>query len=177
MIKISNALRLALVCSAVCLGLAAWAQAKKAGEGPEQVEGQVRKAAFQYYATMILGAADEHLKVTRMPLYVVRDGVGENRDEKATRTLLNGFAERMKAAKTTDEDKKEIVKNVIGIFDEASIQFVGSNTAALTFLIHHGKTEKEGDHLGTLMLYKKDGAWKVISEVTDSTAVPPEYLK
>ncbi len=156
------------------LGAAAWAQGKKAAD---DVEGQVRRAAFQYYVTTILGEADEHLKVARMPLSVVRDGVIQTRDEKSARALLAGFEERMKASKTADEDRKEIVKSVIGIFEEASIQFVGANTAGLTFLIRRGKTEKEGDHLGTLTLYRKNGQWKVISEVTDSSPVPPEYLK
>jgi hypothetical protein len=150
------------------------AQEKKAAEA---MESQVRRAGFQYYVTTLLGAADEHLKVAKMPLTVVRDGVSQIRDEKAARALLAGFAERLKASKTPDEDKQVIVKGVIPIFDEASIQFVGSNTANLTFLVRHGKTEKEGEYLATLTLFRKDGGWKVISEVTDSTPVPPEYLK
>jgi hypothetical protein len=152
----------------------AWAQEKKAAEA---MESQVRRAGFQYYVTTLLGAADEHLKSVRMPLYVVRDGVVTTRDEKAARALLAGFADRLKASKTPDEDKQTIVKGVIPIFDEASIQFIGANTANLTFLIRHGKTEKEGDYLATLTLFRKDGDWKVIFETTDSAPVPPEYLK
>lgn len=158
--------------SALCV--TTWAQEKKAAEA---MESQVRRAGLQYYVTTLLGAADEHLKVARMPLTVMRDGVSRIRDEKAARVLLAGFSERLKASKTPDEDRRAILRGVIPIFDEASIQFVGSNTANLTFLVRHGNTAKEGDYLATLTLFRKEGEWKVISEITDSTPVPPEYLK
>jgi hypothetical protein len=159
---------------ACAIGGVAWAQEKKAAEA---METQVRRAGFQYYVTTLLGAADEHLKVARMPVTVIRDGVISSRDATATRALLAGFTERLKASKTPDEDKQAIVKAVIPIFDEASIQFIGANTASLTFLVRRGKTEKDGEYLAMLTLFRKDGDWKVISETTDSAAVPPEYLK
>jgi hypothetical protein len=159
---------------ACAIGAAAWGQEKRAADA---MESQVRRAGFQYYVTTLLGAADEHLKTVRLPLQIVRDGVVSSRSEMATRGLLAGFAERLKSSKTPDEDRKTILDGVIPIFDEASIQFIGANTANLTFLIRRGKTEKDGEYLATLTLYRKDSAWKVIGETTDSTPVPPEYVK
>jgi hypothetical protein len=159
---------------ACALGGTAWAQEKKAADA---METQVRRAGFQYYVTTLLGAADEHLKVARMPITVIRDGVITSRDAEATRKLLAGFAERLKASKSPDEDRQAIVKGVIPIFDEASIQFVGANTASITFLVRQGKTEKEGDYLANLTLFRRNGDWKVIAETTDSAPVPPDYLK
>ena len=159
---------------AVCaLAAGAWAQEKKAGE---EMEKQIRLAGFQYYVGTLFGDADEYMKATRLPLYVVRDGAGKHRDEKETRAVLAASAEHIKAAKVSQDDRNQIVKNLIAIFDEASIQFIGANTATLTFLVKHGEA-KEGDQLATLTLYRKDGQWKVIAEVTDSAPVPPEYLK
>lgn len=155
-------------------GVGAWAQAKKVGE---EMDGQIRRAGFEFYSGMVFGDADMYLKATRMPLYVVRDGIGTTRDEKVTRALLTRLGERFTAGKVSDDERKEMVKNMIALFDEASIQYVGSNTAQLTFLVKRGATAKEGDLLATLSLYRKDGQWKVISETTDSTPVPPEYVK
>lgn len=166
--------------AATALAAGAWAQEKQAQQPQNagaNMEGQIQRAGFTYYYATIFGDVDEYLKVTRMPLFVVHDGTGTYRDEKATRALLAGFAEHTKAAKLTNDDKKQILKNLITLFDQASVQFVGANTATLTFLARRGATEKEGDHLCTLTLYRKDGTWKVISELTDSAAVPPEYVK
>jgi hypothetical protein len=160
--------------AACAFAAAAWAQEKKAADA---METQVRRAGFQYFVTTLLGAADEHLKVARMPITIVRDGVVSNRDTQATRALLAGFAERLKASKTAEEDKQAILKAVIPVFDEASIQFVGSNTATITFLARRGKTEKDGDYLAALTLFRSASDWKVIAETTDSTPVPPDYLK
>ena len=165
---------MAVGAAACAIGAAAWGQEKRAADA---MESQVRRAGFQYYVTTLLGAADEHLKAARMPLQVVRDGAVSSRTEMAMRSLLAGFAERLKSSKTPDEDRKAILDSVIPIFDEASIQFIGSNTANLTFLVRRGKTEKDGEYLATLTLYRKAGEWKVIAETTDSTPVPPEYLK
>lgn len=155
------------------LALTAWAQDKKAHEA---TEGKVRAASFRYYISTVLGDAGEYVKVTRHPLHLVHDGVSGQRDEKATRALLAKFAERFKAAKVPEEDRKKLVSSAITTFDDASVQFIGANTASLTFLSRPGKDEKSGDFLVTLLLYRKDEAWQVIEEITDSTAVPPSYL-
>src|SRR5438105_1989758 len=81
-----------LVLAALCIVVAtgAWAQAKKVGE---EMDGQLRRTGFQFYSGMAFGDADTYLKATRMPLYVVRDGVGTTRDEKVTRALLEKLAD------------------------------------------------------------------------------------
>jgi hypothetical protein len=170
-----HSLRMAAAITVVLVaGAGVLAQQKKTGD---EMENQIRRAGFQYFYGTVFGDPDEYLKAARMPLYAVRDGVGRSRDDKETRAMLVRFAERIKATKLNDDDRKLMVKNLIALFDEASIQFVGANTATLTFLVQKGKTEKEGDQLATLTLYRKDGGWKIISEVTDSAPVPPEYLK
>jgi hypothetical protein len=156
------------------LALSAWAQQKKSGE---EMENQVRRAGFSYYATTVFGDADGHLKVTRMPLYAVRDGAGAFRDEKQTRALLAKFADNLKAANVSGEDRSRMMSNMIAIFDTASIQFIGANTASLTFLVRRGKDPKTGDSLGTLILHRKENQWQVIAEFTDSAPVPPDSLR
>lgn len=171
-VKRNGLLAFVALCMAIAVG--AWAQAKKVGE---EMDGQIRRAGFQFYSGMAFGDADIYLKATRMPLYVVRDGVGNTRDEKVTRALLEKLADHIKTLKLSDEDRKQMVTNMVAIFDEASIQYVGSNTATLTFLAKRGAMPKDGDQLATLTLYRKEGQWQVISETTDSTAVPPDYVK
>jgi hypothetical protein len=159
------------------LAVGAWAQAKKTGEA---IEGEIRRASFHYYFGLIFGEPTEYLKGTRMPLYAVHDGVGSYKDEKASRAALAKFAENIKASKVTNDDRNLIVKNMISTFDESSVQFIGANTATLTFLVRHDKKPEVGDYLCTLLLHRADpkaAEWKVIAEVTDSAAVPPEYLK
>ncbi len=82
----------------------------------------------------------------------------------------------MKGAGLSDDDRKRIVGNMVAMFDEAPVQFVGANTAELTFLIRRASKPEEGDNLGTLVLYRSEGKWRVIAEVTDSAGVPPSYL-
>lgn len=160
---------LALTIAAV---VGARAQEKRA---EADMEGQVRQAGFRYYAGMVFGDAEECLKATRLPLYTVRDGVGSHQDEKAIRALLTRTAERAKAF--SDEERKQISGNMLAIFEEASVQFIGANTASLTFLVRPGRKEGEGDSLATLLLHRKEGRWLVIAEVTDSAPIPPDYLK
>jgi hypothetical protein len=165
-----------LTVGALCVvALGAWAQAKSVGD---QVEDQIRRGAFHYYFGTVLGNAEEYLAGTRLPLYVVRNGVGTYKDEKAARAELAQFAEKLKAVNLSEDDRKQMVSNLIRTLDEASIQFVGANTATLTFLVRHD--ERAGDQMCTLTLYRPDvkaGTWKVIAELTDSAPIPPSYIK
>src|SRR5205085_2940839 len=162
---------LAVLLFAGC-ALAGWAQEKKR----EDVEGKVRAAAFGYYSSTAFGDADELMKVTRHPLTIIKDGAITQRDEKSTRGLLASVAERIKKSGLKNEDKGKILGNMIAIFDEASVQFVGASTAHLTFVMKLG-TKESGDTLGTFLLHRTpEGMWKVIGEITDSRPVPPSYL-
>lgn len=157
---------------AAFIGAAAWARQQH-----KNAEDQVRAAAFRYYAGTIFGDADTCLAVCRMPLYVVRDGAFTTRDEKAARALLASIAQRMKQHPLSEDDRKRVTANMIGVFDEASIQFIGANTASCTFLLHKGTKANEGDSLATVILHRKDDQWRVIEEITDSAPIPPAYLQ
>ena len=151
---------------------AGWAQEKKR----EDVEGKVRAAGFGYFTATALGDAPGLMKVTRHPLLVIKDGLTGSRHEKGSRLLLSGIAERLKQSGTSNEQKGRLLGSMIQVFDEASVQFVGANTAHLTFVIKFG-TREAGDKLNTLLLHRgPQGAWKVIGEITDSEPVPPTYL-
>src|SRR5205814_3631317 len=89
--------------------------------------------------------------------------------------MLAQIAERSKASKLTDDDRKQMVGNMIRIFEEATVQFVGANTAELTFLIRPGAKKEDGDSLGTFVLHRSGGEWEVVMEITDSAPVPPSY--
>jgi hypothetical protein len=162
------------VALAVCAVVAgAWAQVKKTAL---QIEGEVRQTGFRYYYGMLFGDVEEYLKVTRMPLYVVRDGAGANRSEKDTRALLSRLAAQIKAKDLPGEERNQIIGRMIATFEEARIEYIGANTATLTFLIRAAAKEGEGDLICSLLLYRKNDRWQVISEVTDSAPVPPGYL-
>ena len=156
----------------VACGATVWSQVKK----QEDVEGKIRAAAFGYYSATVFGEAEDFTKVTRHPLTIIKDGAVKTRDDKASRALLASFAERIKKSGLTNVDKGKILGNMIVLFDEASVQFVGANSAHLTFLMKHGAKDS-GDTLGTLLLHRTaDGLWKVFGEITDSAPVPPSYL-
>ncbi len=125
---------------------------------------------------MVYGDANEYLKAKRMPLLVMRDGALTNRTEAETRALLAGFAERQKKTHPSDDDQKRLAAAMIAIFDDASIEFVGADTALLTFIVKHGAKESDGDSLATIVLHRAGRQWKVIEEITDSAAVPAAYL-
>ena len=165
----------AVPAACACLSIAgalAWARQKA-----KNAEDQVRVAAFRYYAGTIFGDADVCLAVSRMPLYIVRDGQITLRDDKAMRALLSSIAQHMKQRPLSDDDRKRVTANMLTIFDEASIQFIGANTAACTFLVHKGVKQEEGDNLATLILHRQNDQWRVIEEITDSAPVPPAYLQ
>ena len=136
----------------------------------------MRAAGMRYYAGMVFGDLDEYTKVSKMPLSVMRDGTITSRDEAEAKKMLGQIAERLKAAKLSDDDRKQMVGNMIRIFDEATVQFIGANTAELTFLIRPGAKKEDGDSLGTFVVHRTGGEWKVVMEITDSAPVPPSYL-
>jgi len=139
-------------------------------------EGKIKAAAFAYYSSTVFGEIDDLLKVARHPLTIVKDGAVSRRDLKQSRALLTSVAEKMKEAGVKNEDRGRILGNMIGVFDDSSVQFVGARTAHLTFVMRFG-TQQSGDSLGTLLVHRlPDGAWKVIGEITDSAPVPPSYL-
>jgi hypothetical protein len=142
----------------------------------DDVDGQIRLTSFKYYLSTVFGDSDDYLKVARMPLAVLRDGAITSRDEKATRTFLSQLADRAKSKNLSNEDKSQIAKNMIALFDDASVQFIGANTAELSFLIAKGAKPEEGDRMGAFVLHNEGGKWMVIMEVTDSAPIPPSYL-
>src|SRR5947208_734380 len=125
----------AVICGVLVCLLAAgvWAQEKKKAD----MEGQVRAAGFRCFAGNVLGAFDEIAASVRFPLIVVRDGVVKNREEAESRALTARTAENIKKANLSEDDRKHMSANMVGIFDEASVQFIGANTATITFLIKH----------------------------------------
>jgi hypothetical protein len=155
------------------VGMSAWSQVKKS---ETRVEDQIRQTCFRYYFGVVFGDEEEYRKVTRLPLFVIRDGIGSYRDEKQTRAMLAAFAKNIQNTKLGAEDKKQMGANMIAKFEEASVQFIGADTAAVTFELQRGTKPGEGDKLGHLILYRAEGRWQVIAEVTDSKAIPPEYL-
>lgn len=160
---------------AACMLVAGvWAQVRETGQ---KVENQIRQAAFGFFVGSAFGDADPYFKAARMPLLVVRDGVGTPRDEKAARTLLTANAARMKAANYNEEDRKRIIGNMIGLIDDSSVQFIGANTATLAFPLRPATKPDEPESMIELVLHRKDGRWQVIAEITDSAPIPPEYLK
>src|ERR1051326_5943314 len=85
------------------------------------VEGQIRAACFRCFLSTILGDSDEYLKVARIPLALIKDGVLTHRDEKATKALLSQIAERGNIKALSADDKAQIAKNMIAIFDDAAV--------------------------------------------------------
>ncbi len=162
-----------ILATGALLAAGAWAQEKKQAQ---DVEGQIKAACLRYYAGTLFGSAPEFFAVTRTPLIVVRDGVLKQRTESESKELLASIAEQIKSRNLGEEDRKLITGNIIAMLDDAPVQYVGANTAEITILLHKGKKPDEGDNLGTLVLYRSGGQWKVIEEVTDTAPVPPAYL-
>lgn len=163
------------ILAVVLTGAAGWQALAQDKKPVRDAEGRVRAAAFGYYSSTIFGDADEHMKAARMPIQIIRDGAVTQHDEKATRALLARIVARYKAQNLTADDQKRITANMIAVFDDAAVQFIGANTATLTFLIHQGEGGS-GDSLGLLVLHRKEEHWLVIQEITDSAPIPPAYL-
>ena len=158
------------------LGVGAVTQQKK---NAEVIENQIKKSCFHYYVGMIFGQADEYMKGVKPPLTVIRDGVVTKKDERDLKSMLFSMGERMKNAAIADTEKAVMLKNMLTTFEQADVQYVGADTAMLTFLIKHD-AKANSDSLCTLIVHREDaanGLWKVISEITDSKPVPPEYVK
>ena len=141
------------------------------------VEGQIRAASMQYYSSMIFADFEIYQKVSRSPVAVLRDGALTHRDETAAKKLIGQLAEKLKSSKLSDEDRRQMVGNMVRVFEEASVQFVGASTAELTFLIRPGAKKEDGDSLGTFVLHRSGDQWRVVMEITDSAPVPPAYLQ
>lgn len=139
--------------------------------------GQLKGVALRYYNGTVFGDVESYLKVTRMPLSLVRDGVVSSRSEVETRAFLGKLAERNKQSKLTDEERGRITGNMLALIEDATIEFIGASTASLTFMVKPPEKEGDGPRLLTLILHRKDGVWRVIQEISDSTPVPAEYLK
>lgn len=144
-------------------------------EKPAEVEGQVRAAAFRHIIGHVFGIYEEYSATTRLPMTTVRDGVFNRLEEADAKKLVAGYAESSK--KLSDEDKKKASGGLLAAIDDASVQFIGANTATLTFLVKKGAKPEDGESLATLVLHLKDGKWQVIEEITDSKPIPPTYLK
>jgi hypothetical protein len=165
---------LAVAVTICALAAAAWAQQKKSAD---ELEGQVRLAALSYFLYGGLGHADKYLEAVRFPLYVVRDGKLTIRDDKDGKAWIVGRAQQAAASFPTDEARGAFAKYALQAFEESSVQYVGANTATVTFMPVAPRKPEDGERLVTLVLYRKDGKWQVVSELSDSTPVPPEYLK
>jgi hypothetical protein len=140
------------------------------------VESQIRGTGFQYYLANVMGDASIHSKVARLPVQVVRDGVVSSMGEKEVATHLATAKAKFEASKLSDDERKQVFQNMIGLFDQADISYIGADTAILTFVIRPGKTADQGDYLCGLTLFQSQGAWRVIGEITDSKSVPLSYF-
>ncbi len=140
---------------------------------PEQDEKQIRQAAFRYYAGMVLGDETMCVEAVGFPFYSVRNGSGTLRDEKSLRSIVAEVNRRRQSAKLTDDERKRIAANVLIVFDQASIQFIGGDTASVVFVVRPAPNRQTGDVLAQLVLHRRADKWRVIAEFTDSKPAPP----
>ncbi|MBM3493426.1 MAG: hypothetical protein FJX72_03745 [Armatimonadetes bacterium] len=159
----------ALAASLVALVAVAALARQATGEDDEK---KVRLAAFRYYSGMVLGDADLCAGSVAFPLHTVRNGSGTQRDEKALRALVTEIAKRSKSADLTADQRKQVLSNMLAVFDSAAIQFVGGDTAAVTFAVKPAATRESGDVLAHLVLHRSSAKWRVIAEFTDSKPTP-----
>src|ERR1043166_8844100 len=160
-----------LIAAAVVLAGVGIARQQKTGD----VEGQVRAAAFRHVIGHVFGVYEEYSAATRLPMTVVRDGAFSKMEESQAKAMVASYAESIK--KVSDDDRKKMSANLLAAIDDASVQFIGANTANLTFLVKKGAKPEDGDSLATMILHLKDNKWQVIEEITDSKPIPPGYLK
>jgi hypothetical protein len=155
------------------LALAAAGLAAAAWRGPgDEDEKQVRLTAFRYYSGMVMGDADTCVAAVGFPIHVVRNGAATTRDERALRALVAEVAKRSKNRDLGAEQRKELLANMLAVFDSAAIQFIGGDTAAVTFLVRPAPNRNVGDVLAHLVLHRRDGKWRVIAEFTDAKPTP-----
>src|SRR5690349_2402568 len=137
----------ALIVAAIVLAGAGVAWQQKTGD----VEGQVRAAAFRHIIGHVFGVYEEYSATTRLPMTAVRDGVFSKMDESQAKAMVAGYAESIK--RVSDDDRKKMSANLLAAIDDAGVQFIGANTANLTFLVKKGAKAEDGDSLATLILH------------------------
>lgn len=165
--------RILAACAALAVFGGALVSAQIAGDRQwEQDEKAVRQAAFRYYAGMVLGDADMCAAAVAFPLYALRNGTGVQRDEKTLRALVADIARRGRGASLSDAERKQVLSNMLAIFDDADIRFVGGDTATVVFVLKPPASPDAGETLAELVLYRKAGKWLVVAEITDSKPAP-----
>lgn len=135
-------------------------------------EKAIREAAFRYYAGLVLGDADMCVGAVAFPLYALRNGAGAMRDEKAMRALIAEVSRRRSGAALSDDERKQVFANMLAVFDDADIRFVGGDTASVVFVVKPPTSRETGETLAELVLYRKAAKWSVVIEVTDSKPTP-----
>lgn len=135
-------------------------------------EKAIRETAFRYYAGLVLGDADMCVGAIAFPLYSLRNGAGALRDEKAVRALVAEVARRRSGTPLSDEDRKQVFANMLAVFEDADIRFVGGDTASVVFVVKPPASKDSGETLAELVLYRKAGKWSVVVEITDSKPTP-----
>jgi hypothetical protein len=136
-------------------------------------EDQVRQAAFHFYFGMVFGDPDECNRAVGTPLYSIHDGQTAKLDDQAVKEILKKSADTIQNAHLSADEKKGLAQSIVNTIDQAEVQFNGANTANITFI--SSRTDK-GDSCSTLILYRKDKVWRVISEITDSSPIPSNYI-
>lgn len=162
------------IASIAVVALATFCGWSYAQHNADQEEARIRKTAVSYYTSMIFADIEAFKVNTRSPLAVIRDGTTTLRTEAQSQAVLHDLKVQRAVKPITDDDRKLIQSRIQALFDEADIQFIGANTATITFLMHPADpSKKEGESLCMLVLYRKDDRWLVTSEVTDSAPLPP----
>ena len=163
--------RLAIFFTGCFLLLIAHAQTTPA-KAPS-AEDQVRQAAFHFYFGMVFGDSEECSKAVGMPLYSIHDGQTAKLDDQAVKEILKKSADTILNAHLSADEKKGLAQSIVNAIDQAEVQFNGANTANITFI--SSRTDK-GDSSSTLILYRKNNVWRVISQITDSSPIPSDYI-
>ncbi len=160
----------------VCVAAVTASYAQQKAAQADAVDDKVRAASFKYFLSMMLGDMDLYLTVTRSPVTTITDGVSSSRAEPAARKLLDAASVKSGLRSLPPDESKRVIETALQNLEEAHVQFIGADTASITFLLKSGSKPEEGDRLGQFLLCRRADGWKVIGEVTDSKAVPPAYL-
>jgi len=139
------------------------------------VEKQVREAGFRFYSSSVLGDFAGYSAAARFPIRVLRDGVGTVRDEAACKALLGKLAAGLKTRGIDDSARARLTQAMLAVFEDAAIEFVGANTATVTFPVRAGSPGRGGELLCQVVLYRTAGKWQVIEEITDSAPIPANF--
>lgn len=171
--RFSHLSRSAIAVSLAALLLAGGVIIGRALQDASKEEQAVRKAAFAYYSSIILGDTAECLKAARTPLVRVRDGKASLLDTDALRRLVADVGKRASVSNLPQETRQRVVGNMLRVFDEADIRFIGAATASVVFLVRPAARKGEGDWLGELVLGHTADGWRVVAEISDSKPAPP----